>query len=250
MDGFAAGEERWIERLGNLRNLVRQKLISRQLAEHVDSGASVLDVGCGQGTQAIRLAQRGCSVTGLDPSRDLLSRLRTGADQAGVSIEVVEGELGDIARLLGARVFDAVCAHGLLMYLDDADEALGLLAERVKPGGVLSVTFRNRDGLAFRPGMRRNWQAAIAAFDTDSYINELGVQARAHTLDDIAQTVSQLGLSVDTWYGVRLFTDTAESDEPTPQDDLELLLQAEWLAGQRDPYRRLASQIHLVARRN
>ncbi len=49
MDRFAAGEATWVERLGNLRNAVRQELIGRQLDDHVRAGVTVLDVGCGQG---------------------------------------------------------------------------------------------------------------------------------------------------------------------------------------------------------
>lgn len=48
MNRFAASEDLWLERLGNLRNAVRQELIGRQLGEHVRDGSSVLDVGCGQ----------------------------------------------------------------------------------------------------------------------------------------------------------------------------------------------------------
>lgn len=45
MDEFSAGENTWTERLGNLRNTVRQELIGRHLDDHVQDGASVVDVG-------------------------------------------------------------------------------------------------------------------------------------------------------------------------------------------------------------
>ena len=72
MASFEAGEQLWIDRFGNLRNVIRQEVIRRQLADHVASGMTVLDVGCGQGTQALPLARRGCVVTGIDPSTELL----------------------------------------------------------------------------------------------------------------------------------------------------------------------------------
>jgi S-adenosylmethionine-dependent methyltransferase len=51
---FAAGEAVWQAQLGTLRQVVRQELVARQLAEHVDAQPQrVLDVGCGQGTQAL-----------------------------------------------------------------------------------------------------------------------------------------------------------------------------------------------------
>jgi len=101
VDGFADAEVKWTDRLGTLRNVVRQDLIARQLAEHVAGGESVLDVGCGQGTQAIRLARRGCRVVGVDPSPQLLVRLNSDAASAGVDIETITAELDELNRRWG-----------------------------------------------------------------------------------------------------------------------------------------------------
>ncbi len=49
MTRFTPAESSWIERLGNLRNVIRQEMITRQLAPLVADGMTVLDVGCGQG---------------------------------------------------------------------------------------------------------------------------------------------------------------------------------------------------------
>jgi len=249
VDGFAGAEARWADRLGTLRNVVRQELIARQLAEHVAGGESVLDVGCGQGTQAIRLARRGCRVVGVDPSTELLARLHSDAASAGVDIETIRAELDALEPALGLRRFDLVCAHGLLMYLDDERDALTRLAVHVGDRGRLSVTFRNRAALAFRPGMRQEWPAALAAFDASTYVNELGVRARAHHLEDITALLARLGLEVEAWYGVRVFTDPAAADAPPPDDGLATVLEAEFEAGRRDPYRHLGSQLHVIARR-
>jgi S-adenosylmethionine-dependent methyltransferase len=247
---FGAGENAWVERLGGLRNTVRQELVTRQLALHGPRGR-VLDVGCGQGTQAIRLAQRGCLVTGLDPSPELLQRMAKAAEAAAVCIEGLLGTVEDLDTRLADHQFDVVCAHGLLMYLPDTRHALRSLAARVSPGGLLSVTFRNASALAFRPGIRRQWRAALRAFDADTYVNELGVLARADSLKDVAHAANTAGLHVEAWYGVRVFTDPADATEAPPVDatELEALVQAEFEAGRRDPYRQLASQIHLLARR-
>lgn len=250
MHEFAAGERRWVERFGNLRNTVRQELIGRQLEHHVRDGVSVLDVGCGQGTQAIRLARRGCGVVGVDPSAALLEQLASGARAAGVDIGRRLGGIDDLDTLLGDRTFEVVCAHGLLMYLDDPRIALDRLVDRVAPGGLVSVTFRNAGALAFRPGMRGQWQAAVAAFEASTYTNELGVHARADHLDDVTSHLSSRGLHVEAWYGVRVFTDPLPADEDIlTGEDLQWLLLAEEQAGSRDPYRRLGSQIHVIGRR-
>jgi 2-polyprenyl-3-methyl-5-hydroxy-6-metoxy-1,4-benzoquinol methylase len=57
----------------NLRDVVRQELVARQLQTHLPAVPRVLDIGCAQGTQALRLARQGHQVTGLDASAELLA---------------------------------------------------------------------------------------------------------------------------------------------------------------------------------
>jgi 2-polyprenyl-3-methyl-5-hydroxy-6-metoxy-1,4-benzoquinol methylase len=250
MAGFAAGERRWIERLGGLRNTIRQEVIARQLAERVAPGSTVLDVGCGQGTQALRLAERGCTVTGVDPSAELLAHFERDAARAGLRVEAIAGRVEALRDAVGDRRFDVVTAHGLLMYLPDTRAALAALAERVAAAGLLSVTFRNGHALALRPALRRDWAGALRALDADAYVNELGVEAAAHRLDAIEATLAALGFRIEQWFGVRVFNDAVPSDAPVPGDaELAALLDAEEQAGCRDPYRWLASQLHVIATR-
>ena len=99
------------------------------------------------------------------------------------------------------------------------------------------------------PGLRRDWAAAVAAFDGDSFVNELGVAARADRLDDVIADLAGCGLEPVAWYGVRVFNDAVAPDCGVPDDeDLATLLNAEDQAGRRDPYRWIASQFHVIAR--
>src|SRR6266487_993331 len=59
-------------------------------------GMSVLDLACGHGELANRLAARGCRVTGLDSSAVFLDRARADAAIAGVSAEYVAGDMRQI----------------------------------------------------------------------------------------------------------------------------------------------------------
>jgi S-adenosylmethionine-dependent methyltransferase len=264
MVGFESGERQWLERLGSLRNVVRQELIARQLADHVAAGMTVLDVGCGQGTQALRLAALGCEVTGVDPSADLLARARHDAARADLAVELIRGRVEDLDTILAPkRTFDVVCAHGLVMYLDDRAAALAALTARLAPDGRLSFTVRNGHALALRPGLRRQWSAVLAAFDDQDhghghghgheYVNELGVRARADQVGDIRHDLASAapGMSIVDWFGVRVFNDAVPADAEVPDDeDLVALLDAEDRAGRRDPYRWMAAQLHFVAVRS
>ncbi len=244
------GEAQWIAKLGNLRNVIRQELIGSQLDAHIPDGVSVLDVGCGQGTQGLRLLGRGCSVVGIEPSEDLRNRFASHASELHLLPELMDGSISEVPALLSGRSFDAVCAHGLLMYLDDVAEPIASLADRVAPGGMLSITFKNAHGLAMRPALRGEWQRAIDAFSSAVYDNELGIQAQAHELAEIRDHLAASGFEVRNWYGVRVFNDAIDGDViPPSRDRLDLILRAEDLASRTDPYRWFGSQIHVIASR-
>jgi len=246
-----AGVPGWIGVLGRLRDVVRQEVLASQLAslpQLAGQPARVLDVGCGQGTQALRAARAGHEVTGIDSSRELLARFdrALAAEPAGVSarVRLIHGAGERAAELVTGR-FDLVMCHGVLMYLDDIRPMLGGLTRVAAPDGAISLLVRNGLALAMRGGLRGQWAEALRAFDTKDYVNRLGLAAHAHAPQDVDRALEPLGWRRSAWFGVRVFTD--HRDEPAPQAaELAELLAAEREAGGRDPYRSVAALLHLI----
>jgi S-adenosylmethionine-dependent methyltransferase len=254
--GFAAGEEEWRSRLGTLRQVVRQEVVGRQLAECLPDLPSrrVLDIGCGQGTQALLLARRGHVVTGLDSSAQLLGDFRAALArepaEVGHRVRLVQGEAEEIADLFAPSSFDVVLCQGVLMYFPDPDPLLDAIAQVVVPGGLVSLLVRNGDALAMRPGLLGDWDGVGRAFDGLAYRNRIGVDARADRLQDLTAALARRRMPVSRWYGVRVFTDAADSGAPLPDDaTLDAILRSEEQAGRTDPYRHVAALLHLIALR-
>lgn len=229
--------------------------MSSQLAEHLPDHPArrVLDIGCGQGTQLLRLARRGHAVTGLDTSETLLGdlnrSLRAEPPEVRDRVRVVRGDALGLDTLFEAASFDAVLCHGVLMYLPDPGPMLADAAALTAPGGIVSLLVRNGDALAMRPGLHGDWAAAAAAFDRTGYVNRIGVRARADRLSDLVAELARNQLDVVGWYGVRVFTDLADDDDPVPgPDELSLLLACEDRAGRTDPYRSVAALLHVLGR--
>ena len=251
---FASGVSAWRRNLGTVREVVRQELVGRQLEEHLPAGRDtslcVLDAGCGQGTQAIRLARLGHQVLGVDFSEQLLGDARRAA--AGEPSEVRARLVFERADLLAlgselARSFDVVGCHGVLMYLQSLDEALAALIATARAGAIVSVLTRNRASLAMRAGMSGDWQATLDSFDACRYTNRLGVDdVRADEPLEVRRALERTGAQTLAWYGVRLFCDHWQDLEPPP--DLAALIDAEDEAGRRDPYRSVAAMTHTIAR--
>jgi SAM-dependent methyltransferase len=258
---FDSGRDPWLARLGNLRNVVRQELVSRQLDAHrPPAPATVLDVGAGQGTQALRLASQGHPVVALEPDPGMraafTARLASQPDDVRARAELLDGSVENLAEAVGRRTFDVVLCHGVLMYLPEPGPALVALSDLVAPGGVLSVLARNADAMALRPGLRRQWADVLDLLDEareprPQYVNELGIRARADRLEELASYISGRRMHVEAWYGVRVLTDGVSTAEPSPDDpaELEALLAAEEAVGRTDPYRRLGTLLHVIGRR-
>ncbi|WAU80102.1 methyltransferase domain-containing protein [Streptomyces sp. Qhu-G9] len=228
--------------------------MARQLDEQiagrfpVGQRLRVLDVGMGQGTQALRLARAGHQVTGVEQDSTMIAVAREAlaSEPEGIRgrVRLVESDGRDTGVHFLPGSFDVVLCHGVLMYVEEPDPLLAGLARMLAPGGLLSLLVRNADALAMRPGLAGDWAGALASFDTGSYTNRLGLDVRADGLDTLTGTLAGIGAPLHAWYGVRVFTDTAADDAVVP-DDVDVLLAAEERAGRTDPYRRVAALLHL-----
>ncbi|MEU7166899.1 methyltransferase domain-containing protein [Streptomyces morookaense] len=242
--------------LGGLRNTVRQELVARQVDEQIAARFPVgrrlriLDVGLGQGTQALRLARAGHEVTGLESDPLMVATVREAlaAEPEGIRerMRVIEGDGRDTGVHFVPGSFDVVLCHGVLMYVPEPDPMLAGLARVLAPGGLLSLLVRNADALAMRPGLSGDWQAALAAFDSPAYTNRIGLEVRADRRETLTATLAGIGAPLHAWYGVRVFTDQAADGQLPPQGpELDRLLAAEERAGRTDPYRAVAALLHL-----
>ncbi len=80
-----------------------------------DHAHTALDLGCGTGTSAIYLSQKGLAVVGIDFTLKAIDAARDKAQQAGVTVDF---RVGDVTRLDFLRepfdlVLDVGCFHGL-----------------------------------------------------------------------------------------------------------------------------------------
>lgn len=98
------------------------------------SGQAVLDLACGNGYIARRLARQGAKVTGVDASAPIIARARQRGEQAGISITYYVGDAAHL-DMLADETFDiAVCNMGL-MDIADGEGAIHEVARVLKPSG-------------------------------------------------------------------------------------------------------------------
>lgn len=242
--------EAYARHTGTLRGGLRHALVARALRTHLPAGVQrVLDVGGGEAHQAVLLARAGHEVTVLDTDPRMLKRaaerLAHELEEVRERVTLIEGAGENAGELVGGG-YDVVCCHGVLMYVSDPRPLVQALVAAARPGGLLSIMTKNAAALAMRPALEGRWADALAVMDADTEVGNLGVATRADTLAGIEAMLAEVGASTGAWYGVRVFTDHL-GDEPVGEG-FDQVLEAEWEAGRRDPYRQVARQFHLIAR--
>ena len=123
--------------------------------------ARVLDVGCGQGRDALPLARMGHEVVGVDLSPKGIADLVAAAEAEGLA---VTGCVADITSFVPEGQFDALLFDRTLHMLEEAPRhaVLARLLGHLRPGGVLL--------LADEPGNMAGFRRVIdaAGFDCDT----------------------------------------------------------------------------------
>ncbi|MBO0852341.1 MAG: NAD(P)/FAD-dependent oxidoreductase [Nocardia sp.] len=95
-----------------------------------------LDVGTGEGADALWLAERGWKVTATDISGNALARLRAEAERRGLGVDVIRSDANDPAPF-GTETFDLVSLqYGSFKRTPD-QRGLRSLLDAVAPGGTL-----------------------------------------------------------------------------------------------------------------
>jgi SAM-dependent methyltransferase len=102
-----------------------------------------LDVGCGEGADAIWLAGIGWTVTAIDISEVALSRARVAAGQAGATVEWVCGDALGTSFPPGS--FALVSMQYPALPKAAGEDAVRTLLGTVRPGGLLLAVYHDLD---------------------------------------------------------------------------------------------------------
>jgi len=107
-------------------------------------GTRILEVGCGAGSLAAALAQRGYRVDAIDPSEEMVRLTREHVEELGLGgrVAVVQGDVHELS--FGDDFFDLVVALGVIPWLHTPSQGMGEMARVIRPGGHLIFTSDNR----------------------------------------------------------------------------------------------------------
>jgi len=211
-------------------------------------GLAVVDVGGGTGGFAVPLAIAGHHVTVIDASPDALASLGRRAADAGVAERITarQGDGDQLADLVPARSADLVLCHSLLEEVDDPSRVVAAIAATLHPGGLASIVVANRRGAVLARALAGHVAAATALL-ADPQGGSGGKSRRRFDADTAAALVTSAGFEVVSIHGVRVIADLIPG--ALADADPQALLDFEIAAAGQPPFRDIATQLHVLARR-
>jgi 2-polyprenyl-3-methyl-5-hydroxy-6-metoxy-1,4-benzoquinol methylase len=141
----------WERRYRRRSFQTRQSVLLKCLRGRDLPGNVWLDAGCGTGTLARWLAERGCSVLGVDAAPEMVAAAHHFARSQNHSERLSFVRIRTIAHLaLDDCSLDGVLCSSVLEYVPDPRACLAEFTRVLKPGGLLLVSVPNRNSMVRR----------------------------------------------------------------------------------------------------
>jgi S-adenosylmethionine-dependent methyltransferase len=242
---------------------VLRAVVTGLMAETGRSRLDIVDAGGGTGGSAVPLAGQGHTVTVIDPSPDSLAAAQRRAAEMSVQLRAVQGDVGDLAAVVGEQGADLVLCHSVLEYVDSPAAAMTTVASVLRPGGAVSVLAASavaaviHRALAGRFDEARRLLAAAGgpAAPADDRPGagsggRSGAGPRRFTLAEVTGLIEEAGLRPGAAHGIRVFTDLVPGSfadvDPGAADALLALEQA---ASTHPAFHDFAAQFHVLGYR-
>lgn len=212
-----------------------------------------LDIGCGTGALALRLARLGLQVTALDGSETMLEIARCAARQAGVAagITLKLGDASELATLFEAGSFDVILLHNVLEFVDDPCAVLGGAALLLRDStSVISILVRNQPGEVLKAALVNGDLAAAQRNLISEWGEErlYGGKLRLFRPDTLHSILEAASFAVRAERGVRVVSDYLPA-KISRHDEYEQIFEFERTLGKRPEFAAVARYTQCLAQR-
>jgi S-adenosylmethionine-dependent methyltransferase len=214
---FQNGAHKYAAYLGSPEGRLRSDLAFASLQDFLplpraEYSLCALDLGCGTGAAAVRLARLGIHVTLLDSSAEMLDIAKSAAQEAGVTrmIALKHGDAAQLARLFPTESFDVILCHNILEYVDEPCAVLRSAARRLRDSSAtLSVLVRNQAGEVLKAAIQSGDLAAAENNLTAEWGQEslYGSSVRLFQSDSLRTMLKAASLAIIAERGVRVVAD-------------------------------------------
>tara|TARA_Y100000310_G_scaffold337898_1_gene426147 strand:+ start:2000 stop:2713 length:714 start_codon:yes stop_codon:yes gene_type:complete len=121
------------------RFFMNKKLRTTYRLSNLNKEDKVLEIGCADGCYTFEFAKKGCNITGLDLSEEIIKTANRYNKSRSIKFKV-----GDVEKLpFDDESFDKIISFSALRYLPSLDKAFSEIHRVTRKGGVIIIDFPN-----------------------------------------------------------------------------------------------------------
>lgn len=207
---------------------------------------SIWDAGCGFAQISQWFAEVGHHITACDLSQKMLQKAQQNFTERQLKGNFIHGSAQSLAPTLPE--FDLVLFHAVIEWLGDPQAGLASVAEKVKPGGYLSLLFYNRNAFVYTNVLKGRWRWQHILSNAFIGKGKKLTPPNPQYPEDMIQQLQSLGFSIQKQTGIRVFHDYL-IPEVVKHSDTQELLDLEYEYCRRPTYRDMGRYIHMLARK-
>jgi S-adenosylmethionine-dependent methyltransferase len=210
-----------------------------------------LDLACGTGAIAVRLARLGLHVTLLDASVPMLDFAKRAAREAGVTERTAlkHGDVTQFENFFHAGSFDVILCHNILEYVDDPCAVLRSAVRALRDqSSIISILLRNQAGEVLKAAIQDGDLATSEHNLTAAWGHEslYGGAVRLFTAESLQAMLLESSLTVTAERGIRVMSDYLPP-RVSRNDEYQRILELERKLGRRAEFAAVARYTHCIA---
>lgn len=229
---------------GDIRAAVLWRDLAPALAKLGDRKLRVLDAGGGFGYFSQKLARLGHEVVLCDISAEMLAQAQEQIDASPepLAIQLIHAPIQALS-VEHHGYFDIILCHAVVEWLTYAKPTMAGLLTMLKPAGIFSLMFYNKEAMRFHALVSGNFDYVAA----DLKVKKKVRLTPTHPLyiQEVKEWFSEWQMSLICQSGVRVIHDYLKKSQPV-DFDYQKLLQMELEYSQREPYISLGRYVHFL----
>lgn len=229
---------------GEIRAAVLWRDLAPALAQFGDKKLRILDAGGGFGYFSQKLARLGHEVVLCDISAEMLAQAKEqiNASDMPLAISLVHSPIQALS-IAEHGMFDLILCHAVVEWLVDAKTTMEGLLTMLKPNGLFSLMFYNKEAMRFHALVSGNFDYVAA----DLKVKKKVRLTPTHPLyiHDVKQWFAEWHMTLQRESGVRVIHDYLKKQQAA-DFDYQKLLAMELEYSQREPYISLGRYVHFL----
>lgn len=208
---------------------------------------SVLDIGCGFGITSHEYAKKGNTVTGIDPTRDMIEIAKCN----GTEVTYICGSFESMAAEMGW--YNWIFCHNILEYVEDPELFIKYISGCQDMNGYLSLIAHNPTAKVMKKAIiNKDPEGALTSIgNSKEYSGIIQTDITTYTFDEISKWLMESGYDIVGHCGIHnIYGYISDNEIKDNEDWHNKIMNLEFELGTQSPYREIAKFTHIIARKN